>query len=401
MKTGSGIYHTGGVGKDCHVAAKLREAKPRDRRQRIPSQERDTPAHKGGRRSTSEPSRRRRKRGGSSSSRSPSPKEDDPKDMRKELSEMKKLLNLHFGKSKGPKHAPEHLDYSDSESSDSSTEFDRNAPDRKSRNRTKGEHRYTSRRTRSHHGNFMDLTGFADLPNPGPGGLAKHGMDPGLLAALPGLAAFAKPPTVKLKSGEDRSAIEHVTRNVTWPHERVRSTRKGDKIDSHNITLSQHVFGFIELVKEAPVAHSPHMLSHLQNTMKDVDKYGWDTVRELQGHLYHLLETGVISWTDINGMTWFQEKMAFLAAPRYDVSEKASKSTRGAKTTAVEIAKLNPCKAFQNNTCEYESDHDNMVHLCSYHLKLQKKVPSHGEHNCMAKRADQGAKNGSQVSDLP
>ncbi len=396
MKTGSGIYHTGGVGKDCHVAAKLREAKPRDRRQRTPSQERDTPAHKG-RRSTSEPSRRGRgrKRESSSSSRSPSPKEDDPKAMRKELSEMKKLLNLHFGKSK---QAPEHLDeYSESDSSDSSAELDRNAPDRKSRHRTKVDQPYRPHRSRSHH-NFMDLTGPGDLPII-PGRSTKHGMDPALLAALPGLAAFAKPPTSKIKSGEDRSAIEHVTRNVTWPHERVRSTRKGEKIDSHNMTLSQYVFGFIELVKEAPVAHSPHMLSHLQNTMKDVDKYGWDTVRELQGHLYHLLETGVISWTDINGMIWFQEKMAFLAAPRYD--EKASKSARGAKATAVDIAKLNPCKAFQSNTCEFESDHDNMVHLCAHHLKLQKKVPSHGEHNCMAKRADQGAKNGSRASDQP
>ncbi len=77
MKTGSGIYHTGSVGKDCHVAAKLREEKARDKRQRTPSNESDTPARRG-RRSLSEPSRRGRKREDSSStSRSPSPHEDD------------------------------------------------------------------------------------------------------------------------------------------------------------------------------------------------------------------------------------------------------------------------------------------------------------------------------------
>ncbi len=371
------------------MAAKIREEKSRDDGRRSPDDR--EPMVRRGRRSTSEPSRR-----GKHKSHSPNPEQDEPKTMRKELSEMKKLLDFHFGKPKNRKQPALQFDESsESESSDSSIDHDQ-FPDRKSRNRTKDSH--TSRRARSHH-QFVDLSKPEDLPNPGR--LAKHGLDPALLAALPGLAAYAGPPTSKIKSGEDRSAIEHVTRNITWPHERVRSTRKGEKINSHNITQSQYVFGFIELVKEAPVAHSPHMLAHLQNTMKDVDKYGWDTVRELQSHLYHLLETGVISWTEINGMMWFQEKMAFLAAPHYDVSDKASKSTRGAKAIAVEIAKLNPCKAFQSNTCEFESDHDNMVHLCAFHLKLQKKVPSHGEHNCMAKRADQGAKNGSQVSDQP
>ncbi len=211
---------------------------------------------------------------------------------------MKKLMNTHFGKSSSRSRAPPHLnEFSDS---DSSVDYDKESPSRKSRHRTRDEGRHTHR-SKSHH-EFVDLSNPDALPHPGR--LAKHGVDPALLAALPGLAAYAGPSTSKMKSGEDRSAIEHVTRNVTWPHERVRSTRKGEKIDSHNITLSQYVFGFVELVKEAPVAHSPHMLAHLQNTMKDVDKYGWDTVRELQSHLYHLLETGVVCWTDINGMTW-------------------------------------------------------------------------------------------------
>ncbi len=216
------------------------------------------------------------------------------------------------------------------------------------------------------------------LDTPSPGHLIKT--QQALISLIPGLASKPK------KSGETRSASDHVLKDVPWPNERIRA-ESGKPLNADNISQEQWTRGFVALINDAPAADKDHMLHYLSETMLDIERSDWETVRKFNKRVFHCLEADQFTWAnrDIINM----ERLRFLYAasnlskshntsqPRCQESPDVLKPTLGST----------PCAAYNDGKCPINSMlHDNLWHMCVFCKSVRgKAVVGHGTHNCRQK----------------
>ncbi len=392
LKTGTAIYHTGPVGKNCEKAKKKDTSAKKNTDQ--------TPAVA--------VTTRSKARTGSPASQSTSPKGGSPA-MRKELNELKKQLDAlsklqpksHQSKSRKRKRDPSPVEVSSGDEIDSEfseSEYSQMSSPDPSPPKAKRSHKLAPRRQK----HLDDYRGRASRSNPektrrrrerAPSRHSKDSSEDeyepryittGLLAALPGLASTS---AAKSKSGEHRTAADRAPAAIKWPHEWIRSPNPNSSINPHNITLAQFVRGFMECVDHAGVANGPYMLAHLKTSMRDIDIYGWETVRQLELILFQQLESGETTWPRTKGMEWFQTKMGLFGAAGPLIRPSAQHVSAQTGSTSARKSKVNPCPDFQLGNCQKSRDHDGLKHVCAYHYNALggKHLFPHGEVDCKLK----------------
>ena len=356
LKAPSAIYHTGDVGKHCHIAAEIRR---KAEEQKKAEKKKGTGYH-------------------TRSSTDTSPKTPKFDAMQKEIEALKKKFESTLPKDSKRKRSQS----SDESTSESESESDEEEPSPKRKHKRK-EHRKThsSRRAKGSIGKSI-------YP---------------ILAALPNLANT----NVKAKSGETRTAVDRAPANVKWPHEWIRSPDPKTVVTPHNMTLAQFVFGYLQCVDNAGIANSPYMITHLKLSMQEVDQYGWDAVRTLNLTLFQQLESGEITWPQISGMQWFQTKMSFYGTVgplARNTGCNMGNSADQHASAPIRKSSVNPCPAFQLDKCQKLKDHDGFKHVCAYHYSILggKHLFPHGEVNCKLKTShiEAGARSATSTENL-
>ncbi len=116
--------------------------------------------------------------------------------------------------------------------------------------------------------------------------------------------------------------------------------------------------------------------------MQEVDRYGWETVRRLELTLFQQIESSEMTWPLTGGMEWFQTKMGL-----YGAIGPLPSNAGPSEHDIVKKAKINPCPAFQLDTCPKPKDHDGFKHICAYHYNILggKHHYPHGEVNSKLK----------------
>ncbi len=267
---------------------------------------------------------------------------------------------------------------SSSSGSESESEEDR-TPVRKHRRKDTSHARWRStkkRKDRSRNRRDHAPTRRSDEHQlPTPAEMAKAFMAPNLMAAIPGLAGMVAPK----KSGEMRSHADRAPDGSKWPHEWVKSSHQGVVVSPHNITLADYVYGYMKCIGRADIANSPYLIEQLEVAMQDVGRYGWETVRRVQLTLFQQIEAGEITWPETGGMAWFQTKMGIFNAPGPATVHKShSKPTgSGRSDRPVKI-----CSDFDKNNCRFERDHDDVLHICSWHYNHRSSMKTRS--HCLA-----------------
>ncbi len=399
LKAPTAVYHTGEVGRYCHIAAEIKRkageakkaAKADAEKQR---KEREVEIDLSDGRRTRSASRDRHKA--------------KAEQLEKELAALKKKAD-EKPKRKAAKRKRSRSSSSDREASSSSSSGSESeskedrTPVRKHRRKDTSHARWRSTKKRkdpSRNRRDHAPTRRSDEHQlPTPAEMAKAFMAPNLMAAIPGLAGVVAPK----KSGEMRSHADRAPDGSKWPHEWVKSAQQGVVVSPHNITLADYVYGYMKCIGRADIANSPYLIEQLEVAMQDVGRYGWETVRRVQLTLFQQIEAGEITWPETGGMAWFQTKMGIFNAPGpATVHTSRSESTDPCKSnTVIKKTKVNPCPAFQLNSCERSGDHDGLKHVCAYHYKTQggRHLFPHGEVDCKLKQAHIPAKQGAAFAE--
>ena len=374
LRAPSAIYHTGDVGKFCHIAAEIK--RKAEEQKKAAKQKVDVDLTRHTRLSSTDNAK--------------SPKLDA---IQKEIEALKKKFES--TRPTDPKRkrkrkrsqSPDESQESSSESDPESESEEEPSPKPKHKKRrqdnTRSRWHTKGRSVKEQQRRDRAPSRYSDDDDES----ARFRIAPAVMAALPGLASI-----MPKKSGELRTSTDRAPEGAKWPHEWIKSSDPNTKVTPYNMTLAQFVYGYMECIEKGDVANCPYMIEHLKLSMLDIGRYGWDTVRRLQLVLFQQIESGDLTWAQTSGMNWFQTKMGLFTAPGPIPGSSSQSQVAGA---AKHPAK--PCPEFQVNACIYDGDHDGLHHICAFHYKHHNgmKSHSHGQADCdsMARKSRSGAKN--------
>ena len=115
------------------------------------------------------------------------------------------------------------------------------------------------------------------------------------------------------RSGSVMTATDKVVKTVDWPHMFVRRNvggrRKG--VTFSELKVEEFVFGFLTML-EAPKCKMPHktMMKVLRDIMQDAMDFSWQGARGLYENIGIEVETGMMEWTDEEGIKKKREEFA-------------------------------------------------------------------------------------------
>ena len=254
LKAPSAVYHTGEVGRYCHIAAEIKkkaeEAKKAakiDAEKQRKECEVEVDLTDGRRTRSASRDRHKAKAEQLEKELAALKKKADEKPRRKAA----KRKRSRFRSSSSDREASS----SSSSDSESGSDEDR-TPVRKHRRKDTSSARWRSTKKRKDRGrNRRDHARprrSDEYQLPTPAEMAKAFTAPSMMAAIPGLAGVVAPK----KSGEMRSHADRAPDGSKWPHEWVKSAQQGVVVNPHNITLADYVYGYMKCIDRAEIAPS-------------------------------------------------------------------------------------------------------------------------------------------------
>ncbi len=204
-------------------------------------------------------------------------------------------------------------------------------------------------------------------------------------------------PTTPRMTPATPRASDRVVREVVWPHEKIRA-ENGQSLTAQNVSQEQWSRGMVELIEEASYEDQRDMLHFFRESLLDIERSDWETVRNFSTRIFHQFESDKLTWADREGIN--MERIRFLyAASRPSVPKPKQqhqlqvKAKQDAPKPTLDSV---PCKAFNDGTCPSKAIfHDNVWHMCSFCKSVRgKAIPGHGVSVCQAKqRLELAAKN--------
>ncbi len=209
-----------------------------------------------------------------------------------------------------------------------------------------------------------DLDNPIQVPSPS---FAAVGLPAALAALLPSLTTTATKMTTK-KSGEARSASDRVVREVIWPHEKIRA-ENGEPLTAQNVSQEQWSRGMVELIEEASYEDQRHMLHFFKESLLDIERSDWKTVRNFSTRIFHEFEADRLTWANRQGIN--MERLRFLyAASRPSALKSNQQHQLQAKVksdTPKPTLESVHCQAYNEGTCQNKAIfHDGVWHMCSF-----------------------------------
>ena len=178
---------------------------------------------------------------------------------------------------------------------------------------------------------------------------------------------------------------------VKWPQDLafIGSARKRPSYDQ--LSMAQWMLGFLRIQQEDQNhVIKENMSLYLVKLLQDTCDFGWDSAKGAHSVLLHLMQDGVLDWTNLKEIKKIRKRFA-------QTNPQPNHSDRARSTKQVS------CNSFNKGTCNRQGDHEwqNMLlrYVCSYCLSQNNQAFPHARKDCY-KAPKEHAKNFNQKSPL-
>ena len=183
----------------------------------------------------------------------------------------------------------------------------------------------------------------------------------------------------KIKS--KRGGVEVlVEKKIAWPHDVILGCSTKQRVTYDQLSLLQFVQGFIKnILDEGDNSIRESMLVHLADLMEDASDFSWPNAKAAHAVILCEMERGLLGWQDTNRLDRLRRAHA----------QKHVYTPRQIWSKNDVVKKPWFCKAFQQNSCQFEKDHEfngkMQRHICAFCLNQGKQL-HHSEKDCNNKK---------------
>ena len=152
-----------------------------------------------------------------------------------------------------------------------------------------------------------------------------------------------------------------VKRQTPWPQSFILGGPNKSRVSYDSLSVFQWVSGFCNIVKEESDSKAKNqMLEYISDLMDDAQDFGWNSAKASHAVLLCRMEESKVSW---------QETTKIDRIRRTHTQRQTSSQPSSLNPNKKHSDTTNPCKYFQNGTCQQKSDHitggQNYKHVCA------------------------------------
>ena len=177
-----------------------------------------------------------------------------------------------------------------------------------------------------------------------------------------------------------------VKKRAIWPHHHI-FTPAGQPAKYADISLPQFALGYAVTMNQQKDNMRDLMSAHFIRLMRDADKHKWEDVRAFHGAFLTSIEMGRCAWEDKD---FIQEMRHDMIVDKHRQPPAATKQQqRYTKDNTALPAPLSTlaCSAFQTGKCSQTDPHGKHHHVCSFCLRVARRMFPHAEAECRRKAA--------------